>query len=318
MGNERVPGPICSTRVGDDWIDDGTLCSSRSTPPAPAGAANPAKAAFDRDHAYSLAPEARRKRAIDLEIIGNDYAKSGDVRLDNESYLKRLIEIGSGGKRKVQGKTPALQFFIVRGGGEGFLPDAFRGIDANNNVTHWQGTNGKLGETDFDENDILAVFDESGGLVAAARLSRPTYVATRISRGTTTRVYDAWDVKKVFIYANKTPGWIPYLGLAVDDGFRDGSANNGQRVAIDLHKQEQTNGCIFVIDPATPALGADALRTFEPALIKKIMAKKKLDDAKLAKGRVTLGTMTVVAISLPPPPPPARKRHPASGAVRAR
>jgi hypothetical protein len=297
MGN-RVPGPICSTRVGDDWIDDGTLCRTKSAPPQPVGiaAANPAKAGFDSAHAYSLAPEARRKRAIDLEIIGNDYARSGDVRIDNEDYLKKLIEIGSDRKQKVLSNARDLQFFIVRGGAEGFLPDALRNIDARKNVTHWPSTNGKLGETDFDENDLLAVFDASGALIASARLRRPTYVQGRISSSTAARVYDAWAGKKVFIYRNATPGWIPYLGLAVDDGFRDGSANKGNRVSIDLHKEEQTNGCIFIVDPASGA--APDVRTFEPALIKKILAAQGLDEAKLAKGRVSLGTMHVVTIAL--------------------
>ena len=63
MGNNRVPVPICSTRLGDDWIDDGTLCRTKSVSPGPVGVvvANPAKAGFDSAHGYSLAPEARRK-----------------------------------------------------------------------------------------------------------------------------------------------------------------------------------------------------------------------------------------------------------------
>ena len=300
MGHGRVPGPICSTRVGDNWIDDGTLCRAKSAPPGPVGTvpSSPAKAAFDSAHAYSLAPEARRKRAIDLAIIGGDYTRSGEVRIDNEDYLKKLIEVGSGGKQRVLPKAREMQFFIIRGGGEGFLPDELRNIDARNNVTHWQSTDGKPGETDFDDNDLLAVFDRGGTLIGAARLRRPTYVARRIRRQTAARVYDAWAGKRVFIYRNATPGWIPYLGLALDDGFRDGSANKGERVLIDLHKQEQTNGCIFIVDQATPAVGTSELRTFEPALIKKILAAKGLDEAKLAKGRVNLGTMQVVTITL--------------------
>jgi hypothetical protein len=299
MGNARVPGPICSTRLGDDWIDDGTLCRTKSPPPGSAWMlpVNPAKAAFDRAHGYSLAPEARRKRAIDLEIIGGDYTRSGDVRIDNEDYLKKLIEIGSDGKQKVLSKARDMQFFIVRGGGEGFLPDALRKIDARNNVTHWQSTEGKLGETDFDENDLLAVFGTGGTLIGSARLRRPTYVAGSISRSTAARVYDAWAGKRVFVRRNATPEWIPSLGLGLDDGFRDGSANKGVKVVIDLHKEEQTNGCIFIVDDTTPALGTPELRTFEPALIKKILAAKGLDEAKLARGHVHLGTMHVVTIT---------------------
>jgi hypothetical protein len=88
------------------------------------------------------------------------------------------------------------------------------------------------------------------------------------------------------------------VGLALDDGFRNGSANKGQRVFIDMHKEEATNGCIFIDDDTTPT-DPNALLTFEPVLIKKIMASKNITEATLAKGRqVSLGTMHVVRITL--------------------
>jgi len=298
MGNARKPGPVCSTRVGDQWIDAGTLCRTKTPPPLPAGyfPETAAKFAFDRDHAYSLAPEARRKRAIDLEIIGGDYTRSSDIRIDSEDYLKKLIAIASG--NAVSGKAKRMQFYVVRGGAEGMLPDDLRGINANSNETSWTGTDGKPGRTIFDENDLIAVFAPDGTLIGSARLRRSTLVSASagVRGNTANRVLAAWDGKNVFVYPSHVEGWIPYLGLAVDDGFRDGSANQGRHVYIDLHKQEQTNGCIFIVDPATPAVGTDELRTFEPALIKKIIAAKGLDPAKL-KGRVNLGTMKVVAVS---------------------
>jgi len=298
MGNARKPGPVCSTRVGDQWIDAGTLCRTKTPPPLPAGyfPETAAKFAFDRDHAYSLAPEARRKRAIDLEIIGGDYTRSSDIRIDSEDYLKKLIAIASG--NAVSGKAKRMQFYVVRGGAEGMLPDDLRGINANSNETSWTGTDGKPGRTIFDENDLIAVFAPDGTLIGSARLRRPTLVSASagVRGNTANRVLAAWDGKNVFVYPSHVEGWIPYLGLAMDDGFRDGSANQGRHVYIDLHKQEQTNGCIFIVDPATPAVGTDELRTFEPALIKKIIAAKGLDPAKL-KGRVNLGTMKVVAVS---------------------
>src|SRR6266850_1259885 len=286
----RTPGPICSTRVGDQWIDAGTLCRTKTPPPLPAGyfPETAAKFAFDRDHAYSLAPEARRKRAIDLEIIGGDYSKSGDIRIDSEDYLKKLIAIASSGGKAVSSKAARMQFYVVRGGAEGLLPDDLRGIDANSNEQRWTGTDGKPGKTIFDENDLIAVFAPGGTLLGSARLRRPTLVESPqgVRGNTANKVLAAWDGKNVFIYPSNVRGWIPYLGLAVDDGFRDGSANKGHHVYIDLHKQEQTNGCIFIVDPAgAPAVGTDALRTFEPALIKKIIAAKGIDAAKL-KGRV--------------------------------
>jgi hypothetical protein len=287
--------------VGDQWIDAGTLCRTKTPPPVPAGyfPETAAKFAFDRDHAYSLAPEARRKRAIDLEIIGGDYSKSGDIRIDSEDYLRKLIAIASGGGKAVSSKAGRMQFYIVRGGAEGLLPDDLRGIDANKNEMRWTGTDGVPGKTIFDENDLIAVFAPGGTLIGSARLRRPTLVEAPagVRGNTANKVLAAWDGKNVFIYPSRVPGWIPYLGLAVDDGFRDGSANKGRHVYIDLHKQEETNGCIFIVDPATPDVDKPELRTFEPALIKKVVAAKGIDAAKL-KARVNLGTMKVVAITL--------------------
>lgn len=298
-----VPGPLCSTRVGADWIDDGTLCLTRSFAPGPLGWAallqvsNPLKAIFDLEHVYSLAIEAGRKRAIDLQIIGNDYRRSGEISLDNPAYLKRLIDIVSNGWRTVQTAAPGLQFYIVKGGAEGLLPEGLRNSDANANVTHWTDTAGHSGETDFDENDLLAVFGNDGALVGAARLRRPTFVATRMGRETAAKVFAAWDGKPVLIYRNasRIPGWIPYLGLGVRDGFRD--APRGRRVTIDMHKQESTNGCYFIDDPSQFAAGAPDVRTFEPALIKHVIAAKGLTEADITGRSIDLGTMNIVAVS---------------------
>ena len=54
---------------------------------------------------------------------------------------------------------------------------------------------------------------------------------------------------------------MPYLGLHVDAGAW----------IVDFHKQEDTNGCIFIVDPATPPNGSDELNNFEPKLITDIL-----------------------------------------------
>jgi hypothetical protein len=134
----------------------------------------------------------------------------------------------------------------------------------------------------------------SGNRIPPAR--RPSPSAQPVSSHQTSQ--QCQRAKKVLVYRNATPGWIPYLGLALDDGFRDGSANKGEKVKIDLHKQEQTNGCIFIVDDKAPAVGTQDLRTFEPALITKILAAGGVDEAKLEKGRANVGTMHVVTITL--------------------
>jgi len=293
----RIPGPLCSSRVGNDWIDAGTSCRSRSGMPGPVkfvgtlilGAlpTNPAKVKFDKEHLYSLAPEAARKRAIDLQIISGDYSRSGEISIENEAYVKQLIEIASDGKQKVDASGKGdLQFFIIRGGAEGFLPDWLSTRDASNAVVPG---NPSTITFIFDDNDLLAVFDNGGTLVSSARLERPLFITGAWSQRTADKVYDSWHDKEVFIYKN-TNFAIPYLGLGVKDGMR------GKVATVDMHKQEGTLGCIFIVDPKTPALDDSNLGRFEPKLIMDVLKKtgQKVDDVK--SRHVPLGVMRVVTI----------------------
>jgi hypothetical protein len=63
---------------------------------------NPEKTKYDNEHTYSSAPEAITKYAIDLQCISGDYSKGREVSIDNERYLKYLIEKGSICKHKVK------------------------------------------------------------------------------------------------------------------------------------------------------------------------------------------------------------------------
>ena len=63
------------------------------------------------------------------------------------------------------------------------------------------------------------------------------------------------------------------------------------KVRIDMHKQEQTNGCMFIVDPATPSLdNKAALDNFEPQFIKAIQAEIK------AKAKSYIGKMHMITI----------------------
>ncbi|MGA7928157.1 MAG: hypothetical protein WCA20_19480 [Candidatus Sulfotelmatobacter sp.] len=296
MGGQK-PGPLCSTRVGDDWIDLGTMC--RSQTPAPglldvsaatirAALGSALKTKFDRDHVYSRAPEAARKRDIDLQIIGDDYSRSAEISLNSDKYLKQLIKLGSNGDRQVSDKTKKIQFFIIRGGAEGFLPSDMAGKDASNVLFPGSTTDGKKSpEFRFDNNDLLAVFDPRGKLIGAALLQRPTSISGIWSTKTANAIYNAWDNKEVSIYRN-TNFDVPYLGLLIDDGMK-------KKGWVDLHKQEATNGCIFIVDPATPEYGTEELKTFEPKLLTDVLASigKRPEDVK---GRISLGVMRLVDI----------------------
>jgi hypothetical protein len=206
---------------------------------------SPQESKFYAEHVYSAAPEGAKKLRIDLEYIGNDFSRGAEVRIDNGAYLGYVVEKASGGKVKAA-SGGKMQFVIIRGGAEGFLPAQFRGIDASN-VVEKSGMTPSGPEAltfRFDDNDLLAVFNNAGGLVSSARLERPLFISGLWTQKTADKVYDAWADKEVFIYRN-TSFDIPYLGLGVVDGFRGDHT-------VDLHKQEGTLGCIFIVDPATP------------------------------------------------------------------
>lgn len=314
MGNQ-VPGPMCTSRVGDEWIDQGTMCRTQSLPPGPCAKLvgctttvlpGKSKSKFDREHIYSQASEALTKRAIDLQIIGGDYSRSGEISLNNEDYLKKLIEIGSRHKQRVSETASALQFFIIHGGGEGLLPpgEGAETLDAGRTAGPGQTTDNKTTKNIYDVNDVIAVFDRAGNLVSSAFLIRPLVVPHHLSEKTANEVYKSWNGKPVFIYRNThwydTVGGVLYLGLAVADGHRGSSPGS---VNIDMHKTEQTNGCIWIHDPDTPPLnqrdkdGKRVLDSFEPKLIVDILKAKGMvpEDVKVQR-TFSLGTMHTIDI----------------------
>jgi hypothetical protein len=68
LGRPAVPGSVMTGLTTARFAE-----RSRHGRPAGWFRPNPAKAGFDSAHGYSLAPGARRKRAIDLQIIRGDY-----------------------------------------------------------------------------------------------------------------------------------------------------------------------------------------------------------------------------------------------------
>jgi hypothetical protein len=232
---------------------------------------------------YSDALEAAKKRAIDKKI-------GGTIAMDDEAYLKSLVEYASGSTKVTVGAS-GLQFFIIKGGGEGFLDAWYSGKDASRRISHGPTTAHKVGtEMIFDDNDLLAVFTKSGKLIGSALLQRPISIKhpNIWSEHTANRIYDAWDGRSVSIYRN-TSFDIKYYGLAVADKL--GWYASGA-VRVDLHKQEATNGCIFIVDPNTPLYSnPTALNLFEPQLIKDIQTEIA------AKVKLNIGTMHVIEIT---------------------
>jgi hypothetical protein len=76
---------------------------------------------YNVSHTYSKAPEASAKRMIELDIMENDFANADRIDMTSEIYLKELIKRVSNGKFNVKGGASGIEFFIIKGGGEGFL-----------------------------------------------------------------------------------------------------------------------------------------------------------------------------------------------------
>jgi hypothetical protein len=308
-----APGSTCTSRLGPHWIDGGTNTLTRMRPSTPLGMmssmifgalpVDPLEAKYNAEHVYSTAPEAVTKRRIDLQIIGNDYRRGSEISLDNEAYLKALVQLASG--TPISNSLDGLQFFNIRGGAEGFLPPSMLHRDARRRPDTSSTTGGTTQATVFDHNDLLVVFDTDGSLISAARLERPISVPGWITESTANEVYDSWDGQDVFVYRN-TYFEIPYLGLGVRDGFRYGTRTPSRwkkgakgKTVIDMHKQEDTNGCIFIVDKATPGfshLHHKKLDRFEPQLIKDVLAATGHTLASIGGGEVTLGVMHVIEI----------------------
>jgi hypothetical protein len=78
---QRDPQPLCRTRVGDKWIDEGTTCRSRSTKPGPIrdvvlvrvvlDAVPPLKANLDGKLVDSKAPEPAGKPEVSPLMMKN-------------------------------------------------------------------------------------------------------------------------------------------------------------------------------------------------------------------------------------------------------
>jgi hypothetical protein len=92
----------------------------------------------------------------------------------------------------------------------------------------------------------------------------------------------------VFIYRNAGNFAVPYIGLHVQE--KDGAAD-----VIDLHKEEDSSGCILIKDKNTPAIGSDDMNTFEPQLILDVIAAVGKSPNQI-KGKLRVGTMQLIDI----------------------
>jgi hypothetical protein len=229
---------------------------------------------------YSDAPQAAKKRAIDNKI-------GGAPDIGNEGYLKALIKEASSSSVTVSSSAKGLQFFIVRGGGEGFLTAWYSGKDASN-IIQLGSTTSKAGVSmKLVDNDLLAVFAETGKLINAALLRRPRFVEHRMGEAIADDTYAAWDGRPVSLYRNENFD-VKYYGLSVDDSRGN---YRGNKIRIDMHKYEKTNGCILIVDGNTPSLDhIPVLNSFEPQII--------LDIQKVIGERTkqNIGTMHMIEI----------------------
>jgi hypothetical protein len=228
---------------------------------------------------YSSSDMGRWKKSLDDEI-----RKSG-VAIDehDEKYLKELVRLSTDYASPVSDNTVGLQFFMIDGGAEGFLDSSY----ASRDPSHVKEPYNKTGWITFDDNDLLMAFDGKGKLISSSLLRRPLsiiYPGVSWTEATANNVYNAWDNRPVRLYQNLN-FTVSYYGLAIDDsvGYYKGFAvdkKSGKKVVvekvnIDLHKEEGTLGCIFIMDDSNPLyhftnVTDQMLSHFEPQFIKDI------------------------------------------------
>ena len=248
---------------------------------------------------YSKSKAGGVKRLLDLAIMEMDVRNSDRIDFKDEDYLKKLIELASRKTISVQTLASGLQFFFILGGAEGFLSSGYAGIDASRVGDTGTATSGVKSKVIIDDTCLLAVFDHLGKLLSSALLRRPLVMPPRWAEDDAIAVVAAWDQSKVGIYYNQAFE-VKYYGIWVDDSQH--YYTSGHKT-VDFHKEEQTNGCIFIKDDTTPPLPDDALpqaaqraaltalNNFEPELTKAVQAKIG------AKTKNEIGIMRVVKVS---------------------
>jgi hypothetical protein len=236
------PGPLCVATLGSDWIDAGTMCLARSDTPGTTGPLAWRRDPFSSVHAtrsalvYSRAKEATWKRRFDEQMALAGVTVSASSGL----YWRSLL--GCLSCSRVCPGQEGLQFFVIRGGYEGFLAKGTGLSDANR--SHWDGRT----EGTSDINDALVVLDGVGTLVGAFQLAVPNYYPR-----TARMVASDWDGRAVFAYHNAT--W-DYEGLAVLDRGKLPAYDpkiGKYEYWIDIHHKKYTAGCIEIASAAMPA-----------------------------------------------------------------
>ena len=183
---------------------------------------------------YSKAKEAKWKRQFDETM-----AASG-LQIDPTSGLYWRSLLGCLVGPVSCPEAGELQFFLVRGGYEGFLSQQVKHVDANR--VKWES---RSGTTDI--NDAMVVLDTDGNYVGAFQLAVPNYYPR-----TAQMVASDWNGRAVFSYYNRT---YSYFGLAVlDQGKLPLYDPKIKKYSywIDIHHKFGTLGCIEIAGSASP------------------------------------------------------------------
>jgi hypothetical protein len=255
---------------------------------------------------YSKSDTGSWKRSLDA-AIAKDHIP---IDFHNESYLKQLVRLCNDYQAWVDNNAGSIQFYIIDGGAEGFLDDTYAGRDAGKVLEQYIEDRTWAGSIIFDDNDLLIAFSRTGSLISSALLRRPIHVDLpkkenyRWTEEEADKVYKSWDNTPVSLYRNENFN-VQYFGLAMQadkagyyKGVLEVDKDTGQKkfvkINIDLHKEEGTKGCIFIVDPNnpvhTPNFTEKTLSLFEPKFIREIQsAIKKPADSNI-------GTMHMLSV----------------------
>jgi hypothetical protein len=248
---------------------------------------------------YSTSTMASIKKSID-----DDIRKAGiNINMGDEAYLKKLLTYSDKSKHISYNWTEP-QFFLLDGGAEGFLSDDYKDQDADEFKDYGTDTNKRLAPEIFDDDDMLIAFTSKGKLISSALVRRPTFIEKNISTETANKVYKSWDGGPVSIYHNQTYE-IKYTALRIVNDYYLGKMPGGH-VWIDFHKEEDTNGCAFLVDENNPLHNKTNKRLFKygdasqrakvVALLNGFEPKFIKDISKFAGKKSTIGTMNLCSL----------------------
>ena len=105
-----APGPLCSSQLGHDWIDDGTLCRSLSGPPGPLGVVE----SFVAKIIIGATPQQNQHRGQALKSLSPEEQKVEDARVFFEDDIDTIRKSDFGATADGQAIISLLKQYLKK------------------------------------------------------------------------------------------------------------------------------------------------------------------------------------------------------------